>query len=123
MSKIILVDDEKGVRLSARLVLEDLGHNVIDFSDGESALTHLGENLADLLILDIWMPEPDGIEVLKRLQKSNIDIPVLVITGSHGNMPISATESVVMTYGADDVLYKPFRDEELVVAVQKIIGN
>lgn len=122
MAKIVLIDDEKAVRLSVRLTLEEANHDVIEFASGLDGLDYIHQNKADLLILDIWMPEPDGISVLKRMRAQSIVLPTLVMTGSHGNMPISATEALVMTYGANDVLYKPFTDEELIDTVTKLIG-
>ena len=78
--KILVVDDEEGIRLLYREELEDEGYKIIDASSGEDCLKCLEEELPDLVLLDIKMPGMDGVEVLRSIKEKKKDMPVILST-------------------------------------------
>jgi len=108
-SKILLVDDEREFvqTLSERLLMRDMGSAVA--YDGESALNMVREDEPDVIILDLKMPGIDGIEVLKRVKKTNPEVEVIILTG-HGS---EADRKTCMELGAFAYLQKPVDIEVL----------
>lgn len=84
MKKILIADDEKGVRFVVRHTLEEEGYEVIEADNGYEALNLIREELPDLVVLDIMMPEMDGFEVTRiiRQEKDIKEIPVFISTGN-----------------------------------------
>lgn len=78
--KILVVDDEEGLRLLYKEELEDEGNVVVLASSGAEALERLGDGPVDLVLLDIKMPGMDGVEVLRRLKERWKDLPVILCT-------------------------------------------
>ncbi|MFZ0610881.1 MAG: response regulator [Desulfobacterales bacterium] len=113
-SKILLVDDEREFvqTLSERLMMRDLGSAVA--YDGESALEVAREEEPDVMILDLKMPGIDGIEVLRRVKKTQPAIEVIILTG-HGS---EADRNVCMDLGAFAYLQKPVDIEELSATIK-----
>src|SRR5882762_1404088 len=81
MARIMVIDDHEAARTAIRRTLEAAGHDVVEASDGERALTLLAARGADLVITDIFMPEQDGIVTLRRLQKEFPGVKVIAISG------------------------------------------
>jgi CheY-like chemotaxis protein len=122
MKRILLVDDVPAVRLSIRAALETAGYQTVEAADGEEALTLLGSQSVDLIVTDLWMPNLDGVELLKRLRASNLNIKVIAISGGGTRKPIDVSAALAQTWGADAVLYKPFDNDELVEEVKRLLG-
>src|SRR6185503_20688842 len=78
---ILVVDDEAGVRASLSGILGDEGYRVDAVESGEAGLQALESREYDLLLLDVWLPQMDGIEVLSRVRALDPDLPVVVISG------------------------------------------
>ena len=91
---ILVVDDEDGVRESVREVLSDEGYRVLDTADGTQVLRIIKEQRPELVLLDIWMPQMDGIGLLKEIKSQEPDINVIMVSG-HGNIhtAVTATKS------------------------------
>ena len=108
-SKVLLVDDEREFvqTLSERLIMRDMG-SVVTY-DGESALNLVSEDEPEVMILDLKMPGINGIEVLKRVKKSNPDVEVIILTG-HGT---ESDRKLCMELGAFAYLQKPVDIEVL----------
>jgi CheY-like chemotaxis protein len=113
-SKILLVDDEREFvqTLSERLMMRDLGSAVA--YDGESALEVAREDEPDVMILDLKMPGIDGIEVLRRIKKTQPEIEVIILTG-HGS---EADKTICKQLGAFAYLQKPVDIEELSATIK-----
>lgn len=116
-SLILVVDDEEGIRETISGILEDEGYNVITASTGIEAINTVKENNPDLVILDILLPELNGIEVLKEIKSFKPDLPVIMISG-HGTSE-DVVKSIKM--GAEDYLEKPLTLNRIVVTVQNAL--
>ena len=115
-TKILICDDEEGMRRYLGKMLKNWGHQTESFSSPLLLLKSLQESDTgpDLLLLDVKMPEMDGIEVLKQLKNIQPQLPVIMMTG-HGTIE-SAVEA--MKFGAHDYLTKPFPQEKLFALVK-----
>ncbi len=117
--KIWCVEDDSGIRDIEVYTLKATGFDAQGFSDGKSFFEELEKTLPDLLILDIMLPDTDGIEILKRLRKSEKtkDIPVIMATAKGTEYDkIQGLDS-----GADDYLAKPFGMLEMVSRVKAVL--
>ncbi|WP_221249049.1 sigma-54-dependent transcriptional regulator [Desulfuromonas versatilis] len=115
-NRILVCDDEEGMRRYLAKMLANWGFRVDSFASPQALLQLLGETdgSPDLLLLDVKMPEMDGIEVLRRVRELRRELPVIMMTG-HGTIE-SAVEA--MKLGAYDYLSKPFPQEKLYALVQ-----
>ena len=116
---ILVVDDEEGVRESVREILTDEGYRVIEASDGSKVLGLIHENHPDLVLLDIWMPELDGIGLLKEIKQREPVVPVIMVSG-HGNIHTAVTATKI---GAFDFIEKPLSLEGLLTTVRRALGE
>ena len=116
MSKVLVVDDDPHIRELVRVFLQREGLDVCEACDGVDALNRLESFKADLVILDIMMPNLDGWELCRRLRQSG-DCPLLVITAKGG----TADKVRGFQLGTDDYLVKPFEPVELVARVKALL--
>ena len=116
---ILIVDDEKNIRLTLSQALETLGAEIDTASNGEEALAKLKEKEFGLILLDIRMPGMDGMEVLRRVREIRPDIRIIMIT-AYGTIE-SAVEA--MKLGAVDFLQKPFDPEEIRELVSRVMDR
>jgi len=117
LSTILVVDDEQGIREVLQDVLSDEGHRVIAVEDGFRALEILEEGSVDLVVLDVWLPNMGGIDVLKRIRDGWPEIEVVVISG-HANINM-AVQAVKI--GAFDFLEKPLSLEKTITVVENAL--
>jgi two-component system KDP operon response regulator KdpE len=113
---ILVVDDERHITQLVRMNLEVEGFNVITASSGSEALDRVREDLPDLVLLDVRMPELDGFETLQLLREVS-DVPVIMLTVR------SEEEDIVrgLELGADDYVTKPFRARELSSRIRAVL--
>jgi len=113
---ILVVDDDVKIVALVRAYLEREGFGVVEAHDGRAALAAIDEHVPALVVLDVMLPELDGLGVLRRLRERS-DIPVLMLSAR------GSTDDRVegIHRGADDYLPKPFSPAELVVRVQAIL--
>jgi UDP-3-O-[3-hydroxymyristoyl] N-acetylglucosamine deacetylase len=116
---ILVVDDEDGVRESVREVLSDEGYRVVDTADGTQVLQIIKEQRPELVLLDIWMPQMDGIGLLKEIKTQEPDINVVMVSG-HGNIHTAVTAT---KFGAFDFIEKPLSLDGLLSTVQRALGE
>ncbi len=120
MSKpILIVDDEKNIRLTLSQSLESLGVETDTADDGKEALAKLKEKEFGLMLLDIRMPGMDGMEVLRQVRQIRPDIRVIMIT-AYGTIE-SAVEAIKL--GAVDFLQKPFEPDEIRELVSRVMNR
>jgi DNA-binding response OmpR family regulator len=122
MATILVVDDDQSVRQAVRMVLETAGHMVIEAEGGRAGLK-LGKMQAfDLVIIDILMPEIDGIETIRGLRKFSQKIKILAISGGGKTNP-DIFLTMAAQLGADGTLMKPFGRTELLEAVDQLLNR
>lgn len=114
--KILVVDDDPRLRDLVRLALERAGFQVITAADGQSALTSAVREVPDMVVLDIGLPEVDGLEVCRRIRLRS-DVPVLFLTARDDEVD----RILGLELGADDYVTKPFSPRELVARVRAIL--
>jgi UDP-3-O-[3-hydroxymyristoyl] N-acetylglucosamine deacetylase len=116
---IMIVDDEDKVRESVREVLADEGYRVVDTADGTHVLELIEQEKPGLVLLDIWMPQIDGIDLLRQIKSKEPAINVVMISG-HGNIHTAVTAT---KFGAFDFIEKPLSLDALLLTVQRALGD
>src|SRR5213075_1284595 len=116
---ILLVEDEENLHEALKLNLELEGYEVTSAYNGASALKAVQSEYFDLIILDVMLPEMDGITVTETVRISNNEVPILILSARNS----SADRVLGLKKGADDYLTKPFNLEELLLRVHKLIGR
>lgn len=115
--KILVIDDEQGIREMLSYLLIDYGYDVITKEDGEKGVEEFKQNKFDLVISDIKMPKLDGIGVIKALKQIDPEVEIIIVTG-YGTIEQSVE---AMKRGAYDFIQKPFMIEEVVALIEKAL--
>jgi PAS domain S-box-containing protein len=116
-ARILVADDEAGVRRFCREVLEDGGHEVIEAADGKQALKQVRAGHVDLVITDLVMPEQEGIETIQTLRREAPGVAIIAISGAFGGEFLKTARLL----GADAVLNKPVNGELLLAKVSEVL--
>lgn len=114
---ILLVEDEENLHEALKLNLEMDGYSVSSAFNGTEALKAVQAEYFDLVVLDIMLPELDGIGVTEGIRIQHIDVPILILSARNS----SSDRVLGLKKGADDYLTKPFNLEELMLRVEKLI--
>ncbi|MEO8244279.1 MAG: response regulator transcription factor [bacterium] len=114
--KILVVDDDPRLRDLVTIALERADFSVITAANGQQALTHAARENPDLIVLDIGLPELDGLEVCRRL-RARSQIPILFLTARADEID----RVLGLEMGGDDYVTKPFSPRELVARVRSIL--
>lgn len=117
--KILVVDDEEVIRDVCSQILENLGYLVVTAGSGREALKLVSEDIFDVVVTDIMMPDMSGLELLEVIKRTSLDIHPVVITGL-GTFEM-ATQADRL--GAREFVVKPFTPDELAEAVRKAMGT
>ncbi len=117
--RILVVDDDEGLLTLLKMRLSSLGYDVTTSPNGQSALAGTTEEPFDFAVLDVRLPDMDGIELMEELLHRNPTLPILILT-AHGCIP-DAVEA--MKKGAYSYLTKPFDDKELQASVEKALSQ
>jgi len=115
MTRVLVVDDEPGLRQSLGLLLADAGYEILAESDGRRALERATVELFDIILCDVRMPELDGLEFLRAYQARGGQALVIMMSAYGGEEAALAA----MKEGAYDYLPKPFRPDEVVLTLRK----
>ncbi len=116
LADILVADDDAHIREVVRFALEQAGHQVRETSDGAGVLELLEEDVPDLIILDIIMPEQDGLEVCRRIRATS-QVPILFLSSRDEELD----RILGLEMGADDYVTKPFSPRELVARVKAML--
>ncbi|WP_276479761.1 response regulator transcription factor [Paraflavitalea pollutisoli] len=116
---ILLVEDEENLHEALKLNLELEGYEVTSAYTGSEALQKVQDEYFDLLILDVMLPELDGIAVTETIRVQNNEVPILILSAKNA----SSDRVLGLKKGADDYLTKPFNLEELLLRVHKLIDK
>ncbi len=114
MKKILIIEDEQDLIKGLKLNLSDEGYDVDWAVNGVDGLRKALEEAPDLIVLDIMLPEMDGLEVCRRLRQKSINIPVIMLTAKGGEID----KVVGLEIGADDYMTKPFSIRELLARIK-----
>ncbi len=115
MATVLVVDDEPQVLHALRRALEGQGERVVPASSGTEAVDLAATQAPDLVVLDLWLPDMDGVEVVRRL-RGWLDVPILILSGdTDEERKVAALDA-----GADDFLQKPFGFPELIARLRAL---
>ena len=121
MALVLVIDDEGRLRELVREILEEAGHQVIDAPDGKVGLRACLEHRPDLVITDLFMPEQEGIETIRRLRTEAPDVRIIAMSGG-GTYGFVGTLDGLEALGAVATLRKPFRNEDLLRRVAETLA-
>ena len=126
MASILVIDDDRAVLATIKILLERAAHTVEAVNDGRTGLRQLEAQSFDLLIVDIFMPGMDGFETMRLVHQSRPHMPIIVISGQQfSHSPERAPDFLHMAtrLGAVSSLHKPFKPSELIEAVNRILSS
>ena len=115
----LVVEDDQAMRGLLCRLLAKAGYRVVEAADGSTALAHLQTDAADVVVLDILLPDIDGYEVARRIraEPALAQLPILMVTGL-----LTEAEAVEgFAAGADDYVRKPFANDELLARVRRLL--
>lgn len=112
--RILIVDDEPAVGRAIASCLEDFGYRCTHALGGTDGLAEFRSGAFDCVVIDLTMPAPGGLEVIRQMRESRPELPVVLMSG------YPAAEATLVTGGHTAFLHKPFTDEELVAAVREV---
>lgn len=118
-ANILLVEDEENLHETLKLNLEMEGYEVSSAFNGTEALKKIANEYFDLIIMDIMLPEVDGIAVTESVRVNNNEVPILILSAKNAG----SDRVLGLKKGADDYLTKPFNLEELLLRVEKLINK
>ena len=113
---VLVVEDEASIASFVALYLKNAGYSVKTAANGSEALSQVASGDVSLIILDLMLPDVDGIEVCRRIRKTS-DVPILMLTARDEDVD----KIIGLEVGADDYLTKPFNPRELVARVKSIL--
>ncbi|MDD2478196.1 MAG: response regulator transcription factor [Candidatus ainarchaeum sp.] len=116
-SKVLIVDDEEAIVKLVSFNLEKEGFETLAAYDGREALDIIRREPLDLVVLDVMLPEMDGLSLCRQLRLEGIHIPILMLTAKDGEID----KVLGLEIGADDYLTKPFSPRELVARVRALL--
>jgi two-component system, LuxR family, response regulator FixJ len=118
--RIFIVDDDEAIRDSLRLLLQTAGFgNVIAYASAREFLAQAAPAMGECLLLDVRMPDMDGLELQQELNRRGVRLPVVIMTG-HADVPIAVR---AMKAGASDFIEKPFSDDLLLDCVRRALQH
>jgi DNA-binding response OmpR family regulator len=115
--RIAVIDDDADMLTATCRVLEQAGHAVSAFSESAKGLKEVQSGGFDVLVTDMLMPGIDGVEVIRNLRNSHPKLWIVAISGGGELLPAATALKFSEVFGADRVLYKPFRKAELLAAL------
>ena len=115
-TRILAIEDDERIRTAVRLALEDEGWDVVEAANGQEAFDAFSETPADVVLIDIMLPDVDGFEVCRTLRRTS-DVPIIMVTARVDTHDVVAG----LEAGADDYLTKPFAPKELSARIRALL--
>ena len=116
-TRVLVVEDNALLRHHLKVQIQDAGHQVDDAEDAKEADYYLNEHLPDIAIVDLGLPDEDGLSLIRRWRSNDVSLPILVLTARE-----SWQDKVeVLSAGADDYVTKPFHIEEVMARMQALM--
>lgn len=122
MARILLVDDDESFRKMLDMVLKAMGHQVVVAVDGDKAWKACNAESFDLVIMDLIMPNKEGLETIQQLRRSRLPVKILAMSGG-GRLNPNDLLAVARQFGADAVLAKPFSNDELSAMLKQLLPS
>jgi CheY-like chemotaxis protein len=116
---VLIADDDPGVRGLFRLTLEKAGYQVMEAANGKEAMRVLHERAVHLVLIDLVMPEQEGLETIPQIKAGFPATKMIAISGAFGGAFLAAAEAL----GADAVLLKPIQPDILLGTVRQVLGD
>lgn len=120
MTRILVIDDNSGIRQLLRATLEDTGYEVVEADNGRTGLERLDEETFSVIVCDIMMPEMDGLEAIREIREKHGQTKIVAISGG-GTFGQTHFLKMAETLGADRHLRKPFEPDDLVATIQDLL--
>jgi CheY-like chemotaxis protein len=120
MTRILVVDDDARLRITARALLEADGFQVVEAESGVAALKMLSSEDFEVVLTDIFMPDTDGIELIHALHRDSPDLPIVAMSGG-GFDDGKEVLAVASLLGAAAIVQKPFTQRKLVGAIRRAL--
>ena len=117
--RVLVADDVEVMRISLELALAAGGHDVTVAKTGNDALALLRRSRFDAAVLDLWMPDGDGLSVLRGIREEQPGLRIFVITGGGPHLPIEAAALISEVWGAEKVFVKPFDEADLLAVLAR----
>jgi two-component system chemotaxis response regulator CheY len=117
--RVLVADDVKAVRYTLVLEMEDEGWSVDEAGSVAELESRLAANAYDVLVTDIWMPDGDGISVIKSIRRTHPGLRVFAISGGGPGLSLASAASLAEVWGAEKLLVKPFDVSELIAAIRR----
>jgi two-component system chemotaxis response regulator CheY len=118
MPSILIIDDDDNLRDSLRRTLHKEGYTIMEANDGGRGLIQLGQSPADLILLDMFMPDKDGLETIMELRRMHPDVRVIAMSGGGFKGTVDVLH-VAKKLGVRRTLSKPFTREQLLESVRE----
>jgi CheY-like chemotaxis protein len=122
MARILVVDDDPQIRLLVRAWLEGDGHDVVEAMNGRDALRIYGQTRPDLVVTDVFMPEKEGLGLIRGLRSQYRDVKIIAMSGG-SKLPVGDCLELAQMLGAMTALAKPFTANDLYEAVSKVLRH
>ena len=119
MARILVIDDEPGMREMIRDALEDEGHQIIEAADGEAGMTCYREQHPDLIVVDLLMPIKEGMATIHEMLRENRDVKIIAISG--GGITRTDYLPLAEEMGAIRTFRKPFGMAEFIGAIEEAL--
>ena len=112
------MDDEADARMLIEDILKSAGHEVVLAADGSEGMRQYHSTPVDLALVDLFMPNREGLETIRELKQQSPDFPIIAMSGDSCALPLL---SIAQRLGAAEVLQKPFLPEELLEAIKHVL--
>lgn len=117
---VLVVDDIPAMRESIGAALTAAGHRPTYAENGKEALERIIAGAFDAVVTDLWMPEMDGLGLIKRIRQEQMSLRVFAITGGGPRLTLEAATSIAEVWGAEKVFLKPFDESLLIEALMEM---
>ena len=117
--RILIVDDQQDMLARIADMLAQTGHDIVLQQDSTEAMRQLQQEQFDVLITDMIMPGVGGVDIIRQIRRQNADLCIVAISGGGEELSVNTMLRISEAYGADRVLYKPFRKPELLAAITR----
>lgn len=119
MARILIIDDDAELRMTLRAIVEQAGYEVVEASNGQEGLQRYVVVPTDVVLLDILMPEREGLETISALRRLNPQVKIIAMSGGGQTGTMDFLHAAALM-GAQRTLHKPFRQQELLDAVWEL---